>query len=136
MGVPAPARPANRNNPAMRLSFTFRRAGRHNAALGTDPADGPPTEYQRQKWRSAEWGGRGAATEEFEGFGFMARREIQPGQRYRQTDSTSIWEVLNLKADAEGVSHARLVRVGDATAAKTISVDALKDPRLYKLVQD
>jgi hypothetical protein len=66
----------------------------------------------------------------------MARREVQPGQRYRQTDSTSIWEVLNLKADAEGISHARLVRVGDATAAKTISVDALRDPRLYKPVQE
>jgi hypothetical protein len=65
----------------------------------------------------------------------MARREVQPGQKYRQTDSTSIWEVLFLKADAEGIAHARLVRVGDLTAAKTISVNALKDPRLYKPVE-
>lgn len=64
----------------------------------------------------------------------MARRDVQPGQKFRQTDSTSIWEVLDLKPDAEGISHARLVRVGDATAAKTISVTALKDPRLYRQV--
>jgi hypothetical protein len=64
----------------------------------------------------------------------MARRDVQPGQKFRQTDSTSIWEVLDLKPDAEGIAHARLVRVGDATAAKTISVTALKDPRLYRQV--
>jgi len=65
----------------------------------------------------------------------MARREVQPGQKYKQTDSTSIWEVMFLKSDAEGISHARLVRVGDLTAAKTISVNALKDPRLYRPVE-
>ena len=66
----------------------------------------------------------------------MARREVQPGQRYRQTDSTSIWEVFDLKSDSEGIAHARLVRVGDATAAKTIAVTALKDPRLYRPVAE
>jgi hypothetical protein len=66
----------------------------------------------------------------------MARREVQPGQKYRQTDSTSIWEVLVLKPDAEGIVHARLVRIGDATAAKTIAVSALKDPRLYRPVDE
>ena len=66
----------------------------------------------------------------------MARRDVQPGQRFRQTDSTSIWEVLDLKPDAEGIAHARLVRVGDSSAAKTISVNALKDPRLYRPVAE
>lgn len=65
----------------------------------------------------------------------MARREVQPGQKFRQTDTSSIWEVLDLKKDAEGISHARLVRVGDMTAAKTISVTALKDPRMYRLAE-
>ena len=62
----------------------------------------------------------------------MARRDVQPGQKYRQTDSSSVWEVLALTADPEGIIHARLVRVGDTTATKMISVSALKDPRLYR----
>lgn len=43
---------------------------------------------------------------------------------------------MYLKPDAEGIAHARLVRVGDLTAAKTISVNALKDPRLYRPVAE
>ncbi len=66
----------------------------------------------------------------------MARREVLPGQKYRQTDSSSVWEVLGLTTDREGIAHARLVRVGDPTAAKMISVAALKDPRLYKPAPD
>jgi hypothetical protein len=64
----------------------------------------------------------------------MARREVQPGQRFQQTDSSSVWEVMDLTKDGEGIPHARLIRVGDSTAVKMISVSALKDPRLYKLV--
>lgn len=66
----------------------------------------------------------------------MARFEIQPGQKYRPTDSSSVWEVRDLKAEREGIAHARLVRVGDATAAKTIAVTALRDPRFYQPVED
>lgn len=64
----------------------------------------------------------------------MARREVQPGQKYQQTDSSSVWEIIDLTKDGEGIAHARLTRVGDATAVKMISVSALKDPRLYRLV--
>ncbi|PKU24319.1 hypothetical protein [Telmatospirillum siberiense] len=64
----------------------------------------------------------------------MARREVQPGQKYQQTESSSVWEVVDLTKDGEGIVHARLLRVGDSTAVKMISVSALKDPRLYKLV--
>ncbi|HLN26092.1 MAG TPA: hypothetical protein VK558_19140 [Patescibacteria group bacterium] len=64
----------------------------------------------------------------------MARREVQPGQKYQQTDATSVWEVMDLTKDGEGIAHARLIRVGDSTAVKMISVSALKDARLYKLV--
>lgn len=64
----------------------------------------------------------------------MARRDVQPGQKYQQADSTSVWEVMEMTKDGEGIAHARLIRVGDATAVKMISVSALKDPRLYKLV--
>jgi hypothetical protein len=64
----------------------------------------------------------------------MARREVQPGQKYQQTEASSVWAVIDLTKDGEGIVHARLQRVGDATAVKMISVSALKDPRLYKLV--
>ena len=66
----------------------------------------------------------------------MARREVQPGQRYRQTEASSAWEVVDLTNDGEGIVHARLQRVGDPTAAKMISVSALKDPRLYRLLPE
>jgi hypothetical protein len=64
----------------------------------------------------------------------MARREVQSGQRYQQAESSSVWEVMDLTADGEGIAHARLIRVGDPTAVKMISVSALKDARLYKLL--
>lgn len=64
----------------------------------------------------------------------MARREVVIGQRYQPTDSTAQWEVRELVKDAEGITHARLVRVGDATNFKTLSVTALRDARLYKLL--
>ncbi len=64
----------------------------------------------------------------------MARREVLPGQRYQQSESTSIWEVRDLTKDGEGIAHARLMRVGDPTAVKMISVSALRDARLYRLL--
>lgn len=64
----------------------------------------------------------------------MARREVLPGQRYQQADSSSVWEVRDLTKDGEGIAHARIMRVGDPTAVKMISVSALKDARLYKLL--
>ena len=66
----------------------------------------------------------------------MARRDVQSGQKYQQTESTSIWQVVDLTKDGEGIAHARLVRIGDATATKMISVSALRDPRLYRLVSE
>jgi hypothetical protein len=64
----------------------------------------------------------------------MARREVQPGQKYQQTEASSVWEVVDLTKDGEGIVHARLLRVGDPTAVKMISVSALKDARLYKQI--
>ncbi|MBI5165148.1 MAG: hypothetical protein HY985_14760 [Magnetospirillum sp.] len=62
----------------------------------------------------------------------MARREVTPGQRFQTADSVAVWEVRELTRDSAGVPHARLVRVGDPTATKMISVSALRDPRLYR----
>lgn len=64
----------------------------------------------------------------------MARREVASGQRYRPTDANSVWEVRQLAQDGEGIGHARLVKVGDETAVKTISISALRDNRLYRLL--
>jgi hypothetical protein len=64
----------------------------------------------------------------------MARREVSAGQRYQSTDSHSVWEVREIVKDAEGIGHARLVKVADQTVIKMISVSALKDARLYKLL--
>jgi hypothetical protein len=70
------------------------------------------------------------------GWNRMARREVQPGQKYQQTEASSVWAVVDLTSDGEGIAHARLIRVGDSTAVKMISVSALKDPRLYKLIEE
>lgn len=64
----------------------------------------------------------------------MARREVQTGQKYQQTDATSVWEVRDLTKDGEGIVHARLARVGDPSSVKMISISALRDPRLYRLI--
>jgi hypothetical protein len=66
----------------------------------------------------------------------MARRDVQAGQKYQQTDSPSVWQVMDLTKDGEGIAHARLLRIGDPTAVKMISVSALKDQRLYRLVDE
>lgn len=64
----------------------------------------------------------------------MARREVSPGQRYQPIDSTAVWEVREMLKDAEGIGHARLAKVGDPTVVKMISVSALRDNRLYRLL--
>lgn len=64
----------------------------------------------------------------------MARRDVVAGQRYQPTDSSSVWEVREMVTDAEGITHARLMKVTDPTAIKMISVSALRDARLYKLL--
>ncbi|WP_142849688.1 hypothetical protein [Telmatospirillum sp. J64-1] len=64
----------------------------------------------------------------------MARRDIQQGQHYRKMDADSVWEVIGLTDDREGIRHARLARVGDPSNIKMISVSALRDSKLYKLL--
>lgn len=66
----------------------------------------------------------------------MARRDIQAGQKYQQTDSSATWEVMDLTKDGEGIAHARLTKVGDPTAIKMIALSALRDQRLYRFVAE
>jgi len=65
----------------------------------------------------------------------MARRDVQPGQTYQKLDTATLWEVTSITKDGEGIPHARLAKVGDPASTKLISVPALKDARLYKLVE-
>lgn len=62
------------------------------------------------------------------------RRDIVAGQRYQAANSSAVWEVRELTRDPSGIQHARLMRLGDPTAIKMISVSALRDPRLYRLL--
>jgi hypothetical protein len=66
----------------------------------------------------------------------MAKREVQVGQRYQKTDASSVWAVTDLVDDGEGVGHARITRVGDPTAVKMMATAALKDPKLYRLIEE
>ena len=66
----------------------------------------------------------------------MARREVESGQKYRPPGASATWVVVDLTQDAEGIAHARLVRENDSTAVKMISVSALRDQRLYRLVDE
>lgn len=64
----------------------------------------------------------------------MARRDVHPGQRYQKVDGSSIWVVVELTTDGEGIVHARVTRFGDSTTVKMLSVSALRDARMYKLL--
>jgi len=66
----------------------------------------------------------------------MARREIEPGQKYRQPGGSALWVVMDVVSDGEGIAHARLVRGDDPTSVKMISCSALKDGKLFRLVED
>jgi len=66
----------------------------------------------------------------------MARREIETGQRFQQPGARSVWVVVGLLDDAEGIQHARIRRDDDETSVKMISVSALKDGRLYRLLDE
>ncbi len=66
----------------------------------------------------------------------MPRREVEPGQKYRPTGGNALWQVVDLTQDAEGIPHARLIKLDDSTVVKMISTSALKDARLYRLIEE
>ena len=71
----------------------------------------------------------------------MARREnIEVGQRYVATESSvfgapprAIWLVAYIRRATDGVLCANLVNEKQTNRKKTIAVDALGDPRLYRV---
>ncbi len=50
------------------------------------------------------------------------RSDVEPGQRFKQNGVA--WEVVELRS-LNGIPHVRIVRVGDPTELKLISVSAL-----------
>ena len=69
----------------------------------------------------------------------MAKRTIEPGQRFRDVrpgirSADSEWLVEVVKADALGVQHVRLVNFADRTERKTLAADVLADPSRFEPV--
>jgi len=61
--------------------------------------------------------------------------DILKGQRFCNADAPFIvWVVHDLMMDGLALPHARLRRAGDPFTFKTVSVSALRDPRLYRFV--
>ncbi len=50
------------------------------------------------------------------------RSDVEPGQRFKQNGVA--WEAVELRS-LNGIPHVRIVRVGDPTELKLISVSAL-----------
>jgi hypothetical protein len=71
----------------------------------------------------------------------MAKREIEPGQRYCDVSRgvfgrpvNSAWIVEAIATDELGVAHARLARVANLSVRKTLAASVLADPRRFKKV--
>jgi hypothetical protein len=64
----------------------------------------------------------------------MKPQDVKIGQRFRKRDKTAhVWQVVAIGAVHDPIVHIRLVREGEPTDTKVISVVALIDPRYYGL---
>ena len=69
----------------------------------------------------------------------MTKSEVKFGQVYRATGKTYLdrpsagWSVTKIFTSHDGLAYAQLVNQGDPTLTKTVSLDALTDPRLFHL---
>ena len=62
--------------------------------------------------------------------------EITPGQRYEQRGGFT-WRVLRvINFAGEDIPHVQLVSERDPSSTKTLSIDALLDRNLFKVVGD
>ena len=71
----------------------------------------------------------------------MARRTINPGQRYRDVQpgiysrsAASDWIVEDVFGGAGGIQHVRLISVSDPSIRKTLSTEVLVDPARFQQV--
>jgi hypothetical protein len=69
----------------------------------------------------------------------MTKPDVRFGQVYRATGKTYLdrpsagWSVTKIFTSHDGLAYAQLVNQGDPTLTKTVSLDALTDPRLFQL---
>ena len=60
--------------------------------------------------------------------------EAQIGQQYRKNGAhKSVWEVVAIQADPNGIRHCQIVNVGDRTTTKVISEGTLTKRKFYRL---
>ena len=67
---------------------------------------------------------------------FMASREPQVGEHYRSVGSVSrnaVWVITEIVSGRDGIDHARLASVQDATQRKTLAVTVIADTRRFIL---
>lgn len=59
------------------------------------------------------------------------------GEHYRKIDGAgSVWEVVAIHVDQNGIRHCRLVNVGDHTDTKVIAESILMKRRFYRRCAD
>jgi len=67
--------------------------------------------------------------------GKFTANDIVPGQRFEQRQGF-IWRVTRLiQFQGEDIAHVQLVNERDASSTKTVSVSALLDRNMFKLVE-
>ena len=60
--------------------------------------------------------------------------EARIGEQYRKLDGRgSVWQVVAIHADLNGIQHCRIVNVSDRTNAKVISERTLTKRTFYRL---
>ena len=64
-------------------------------------------------------------------------REIVQGQRYRKIGAGGgMWEVVAVRTDASGATHARMLSIEEPTTFRTFAIGALSDTRNFHIVED
>lgn len=65
------------------------------------------------------------------------RRDVVEGQQFRRLGSgNAVWEVMSVRKDSMGQSHAQLRRADDPTTRKTLSLGALLDSGEFERLND
>lgn len=65
----------------------------------------------------------------------MSASDVQPGQRFEQRGGF-VWQVVRLISfPGEGMQHVQLVNERDPSSTKTVSIDALLDRGLFRLLE-
>jgi hypothetical protein len=60
--------------------------------------------------------------------------EARIGEQYRKIDGPgSVWQVVAIRADPNGIRHCQIVNVSDRTNTKVISEGTLTKRKFYRL---